>query len=78
MIRIRKELSITKRIFVRNEKESNRILLNIVKAKLDKNVAREYEKELLHCHFRTQDHIVFKFVRNRHNNIFANLENIQQ
>jgi hypothetical protein len=71
LIRIRKELDITKRIFVRNRKKSNRILLNIVKAKLDKDVAREYEKELLHCHFRTQEHIVFRFVRSCINNIFC-------
>jgi hypothetical protein len=44
LIRIRKELDITKRIFVRDKKESNQILLNIVKTKLDKDVAREYEK----------------------------------
>jgi hypothetical protein len=53
LIRIRKEFDITRRIFVRDKEESNRILLNIVRAELDKNVAREYERKLLHCHFRT-------------------------
>ncbi len=71
LIRIRKEFNITKRIFVRNKKKSNRILLNIVKAQLDKNVTRKYEKELLHYHFRTQKHIVFRFVRSCINNIFC-------
>jgi hypothetical protein len=52
LICIRKELDITKRIFVRDKEASNRILLNIIKTELDKNVTREYEKELLHCHFR--------------------------
>ncbi len=78
MIRIRKKLSITKRIFVQDKEESNQILLNIVKAKLDTNVARKYEREVFHCHFRIQKHIVFKFVRDCYNNIFANLENIQR
>ncbi len=36
---IRKELSIKRRIFVRDRKELNRILLNIVKTELDKDVA---------------------------------------
>jgi hypothetical protein len=71
LIRIRKELDITKRIFVRDKEASNRILLNIIKTELDKNVAREYEKELLHCHFRIQDHIVFRFVRCYIINIFC-------
>ncbi len=71
LIRIRKELDITKRIFVRDKKKSNRILLNIVRAELDKDVAREYEKELLHCHFRIQEHIVFRFVRSCTSNIFC-------
>ncbi len=71
LIRIRKEFDITRRIFVRDKEESNRILLNIVRAELDKDVAREYERELLHCHFRTQEHIVFRFVRNCINNIFC-------
>jgi hypothetical protein len=71
LIRIRKELNITKRIFVRDKEKSNRILLNIVRAELDKNVAREYEKKLFHCHFRIQEHIVFRFVRTCINNIFC-------
>ncbi len=71
LIHIQKEFNITRRIFVRDKKELNRILLNIVKAKLDKNVAREYERKLLHCHFRTQEHIVFRFVRNCIINIFC-------
>ncbi len=45
LIRIRKKLDITKRIFVRDKEKSNRILLNIVRAELDKDVAREYEKK---------------------------------
>ncbi len=71
LIRIRKEFDITRRIFVRNKKASDRILLNIIKTKLDKNVAWEYEKELLHRHFRIQDHIVFRFVRCYIINIFC-------
>jgi hypothetical protein len=71
LIRIHKELDITKRIFVRDKKTSNRILLNIIKTEFDKDVAREYEKELLHYHFRTQDHIVFRFVRCYIINIFC-------
>jgi hypothetical protein len=71
LIRIRKEFDITRRIFVRDKEASDRILLNIIKTKLDKNVAREYEKELFHYYFRTQDHIVFKFVRCYIINIFC-------
>lgn len=63
LIRIRKELGITRRISVRDREESDRILLNIVRAELDKGVARGYGRGLLHCHFRTQGHIVSRFVR---------------
>ena len=62
LVRIRKELKIIKRMFVRNATETNRKMLKIVKLKFDENQIKNYDKRLFYSHICSQKHIIFKFV----------------
>ena len=45
-----------------NREETDATLLRIVQEKFDKNEIDEYDRAMLHCHFRNQMHIVSRSV----------------
>lgn len=58
LVRIRKELGITRRISVHDRQAADEKLKRIVEQKLEKGPARGYGRGLLYYHFRSQGHIV--------------------
>jgi hypothetical protein len=62
VVRIRKELDIIKRVSARDVKETDKRLLKIIQAKFDKDIARDYDRDMLYYHFRNQEHIISRSV----------------
>ena len=44
-------------------KETNEQFKKIVQAEIDKNIVRDYERDLLYYYFRNQKHIVSKYLQ---------------
>lgn len=73
LVRIRKELGITRRISVHNREEADQELKKIVEAEFEKGPARGYGRGLLYYHFRSQGHVVSRFVRIQHSDFRDNI-----
>ena len=60
---IQLELDIIRRIFIQNVRETDERFKKIVQEEIDKDIVRNYERDLLYYHFQSHEHIVSRYLQ---------------